>query len=227
MPITAVATWPLMHSTRTESLMRVEQAGDGVAHARARGHQHHADAAGAARIAFGRMDGRLLVPHQDVAQARLAVQRVVERQRGAARVAEDRVDAAFDQRLEQGLGTVAHARAGAGAGARASRRRVCVHASILPRSMQNVLRFSGEFEPVFENQSQNIRGNTEESFDKIDMAILRVLLHDSRKTLQEIGAEVGLSATTCWSRIKKLEARASSSATRSTLDRPDWATRIR
>jgi len=46
----------------------------------------------------------------------------------------------------------------------------------------------------------------EESFDKIDMAILRVLLHDSRKTLQEIGAEVGLAATTCWSRIKKLEA---------------------
>ena len=46
----------------------------------------------------------------------------------------------------------------------------------------------------------------EEFFDKIDMAILRVLLHDSRKTLQEIGAEVGLAATTCWSRIKKLEA---------------------
>lgn len=46
----------------------------------------------------------------------------------------------------------------------------------------------------------------EESFDKTDMAILRVLLHDSRKTLQEIGAEVGLAATTCWSRIKKLEA---------------------
>jgi Lrp/AsnC family leucine-responsive transcriptional regulator len=46
----------------------------------------------------------------------------------------------------------------------------------------------------------------EESFDKIDIAILRVLLHDSRKTLQEIGAEVGLAATSCWSRIKKLEA---------------------
>jgi Lrp/AsnC family leucine-responsive transcriptional regulator len=48
--------------------------------------------------------------------------------------------------------------------------------------------------------------STEKSFDKIDMAILRVLLQDSRKTLQEIGAEVGLSATSCWSRIKKLEA---------------------
>lgn len=46
----------------------------------------------------------------------------------------------------------------------------------------------------------------EESFDKFDMAILRTLLHDSRKTLQEIGAEVGLSPTSCWTRIKKLEA---------------------
>jgi Lrp/AsnC family leucine-responsive transcriptional regulator len=38
------------------------------------------------------------------------------------------------------------------------------------------------------------------------MAILRVLLLDSRKTLQEIGTEVGLSPTSCWTRIKKLEA---------------------
>jgi len=46
----------------------------------------------------------------------------------------------------------------------------------------------------------------EETFDRFDMAILRALLHDSRKTLQEIGAEVGLSPTSCWTRIKKLEA---------------------
>jgi len=38
------------------------------------------------------------------------------------------------------------------------------------------------------------------------MAILRVLLLDSRKTLQDIGNEVGLSPTSCWTRIKKLEA---------------------
>ena len=48
--------------------------------------------------------------------------------------------------------------------------------------------------------------NEEGSFDKIDMAILRVLLLDSRKTLQEIGNEVGLSPTSCWTRIRKLEA---------------------
>jgi Lrp/AsnC family leucine-responsive transcriptional regulator len=48
--------------------------------------------------------------------------------------------------------------------------------------------------------------NEEGSFDKTDLAILRVLLLDSRKTLQEIGNEVGLSPTSCWTRIKKLEA---------------------
>lgn len=43
-------------------------------------------------------------------------------------------------------------------------------------------------------------------FDRFDLAILRELLADSRKTLQEIGAVVNLSPTTCWSRIKRLEA---------------------
>lgn len=43
-------------------------------------------------------------------------------------------------------------------------------------------------------------------FDKFDLAILRELMADSRKTLQEIGAAVNLAPTTCWSRIKRLEA---------------------
>ena len=47
---------------------------------------------------------------------------------------------------------------------------------------------------------------SENPSDKIDFAILRVLQQDSRKTLQEIGTEVGLSPTSCWTRIKKLEA---------------------
>ncbi len=55
------------------------------------------------------------------------------------------------------------------------------------------------------NNRQNQPDN-EGSFDKIDLAILRVLLLDSRKTLQDIGNEVGLSPTSCWTRIKKLEA---------------------
>lgn len=44
------------------------------------------------------------------------------------------------------------------------------------------------------------------SVDRFDMAILRELVADSRKTLQEIGAAVSLSPTACWSRIKRLEA---------------------
>ena len=47
--------------------------------------------------------------------------------------------------------------------------------------------------------------SAEKSFDKLDMAILRLLMQDSRKTLNEIGAEVGLSSTACWTRIKRLE----------------------
>jgi Lrp/AsnC family leucine-responsive transcriptional regulator len=38
------------------------------------------------------------------------------------------------------------------------------------------------------------------------MAILRELLADSRRTLQDIGAAVNLSPTACWSRIKRMEA---------------------
>jgi Lrp/AsnC family leucine-responsive transcriptional regulator len=43
-------------------------------------------------------------------------------------------------------------------------------------------------------------------FDKFDLAILRELLADSRRTLQQIGEAVKLSPTTCWSRIKRLQA---------------------
>ena len=44
------------------------------------------------------------------------------------------------------------------------------------------------------------------NFDKFDLAILRELLTDSRRSLQDIGETVKLSATTCWSRIKRMEA---------------------
>ncbi len=45
----------------------------------------------------------------------------------------------------------------------------------------------------------------EKSLDKHDLAIIRVLMQDSRKSLQDIGQEVGLSTTSCWNRIKRLE----------------------
>ena len=43
------------------------------------------------------------------------------------------------------------------------------------------------------------------SLDKKDLGILRLLLVDSRLSLQEIGAKVHLSSTTCWSRVKRME----------------------
>ncbi|TXG00874.1 Lrp/AsnC family transcriptional regulator [Massilia arenae] len=42
------------------------------------------------------------------------------------------------------------------------------------------------------------------SFDATDLTILGILLRDSRTPLQEIGAMVGLSTTSCWNRIKRM-----------------------
>ncbi|MDO9435725.1 Lrp/AsnC family transcriptional regulator [Hydrogenophaga sp.] len=73
--------------------------------------------------------------------------------------------------------------------------------------------------------SKTIRKNAVEEekppvqFDKHDLAILRELLEDSRRTLQEIGAAVKLSPTTCWSRIKRLEAEGVIKQYRIELDR--------
>lgn len=52
----------------------------------------------------------------------------------------------------------------------------------------------------------NSPASPEKSFDKLDMTILRLLMEDSRQTLNQIGAQVGLSSTACWTRIKRLEA---------------------
>jgi Lrp/AsnC family leucine-responsive transcriptional regulator len=46
---------------------------------------------------------------------------------------------------------------------------------------------------------------TPAAFDRHDLAILKLLLADSRLSLQEIGSRVHLSSTTCWSRIKRME----------------------
>ena len=83
---------------------RIGEAGHGVGRARAGGHQHHADLAGRARIAFGGMHRRLLVAHQDVAQLVLLEERVVDRQHRAARIAEDDLDVLVDQGFHQQIG---------------------------------------------------------------------------------------------------------------------------
>jgi Lrp/AsnC family leucine-responsive transcriptional regulator len=43
------------------------------------------------------------------------------------------------------------------------------------------------------------------NIDKFDIAILAVLQRDARASLHEISAQVGLSSTPCWNRIKRLE----------------------
>lgn len=42
------------------------------------------------------------------------------------------------------------------------------------------------------------------TFDSADLAILTILLKDSRTPLQEISQAVGLSSTSCWNRIKRM-----------------------
>ena len=44
------------------------------------------------------------------------------------------------------------------------------------------------------------------TLDKFDIAILRELQLDARITVQALSARVGLSASPCWTRIKRMEA---------------------
>ena len=59
------------------------------------GHQRHADLLRRARIAVGRVDGALLVAHEDVLDLVLLEQLVVDVEDRAARIAEDVLDALF------------------------------------------------------------------------------------------------------------------------------------
>ncbi len=79
-------------------------AGDGIGRARAGGDQHHARLAGCAGIAVGGMGGCLLVPHQDVLDLLLAVERVVDVQHRAARVAEYMAHALIAQETDDDFG---------------------------------------------------------------------------------------------------------------------------
>ena len=44
------------------------------------------------------------------------------------------------------------------------------------------------------------------TLDKFDIAILAGLQRNARASLQEIGAQAGLTASPCWTRIKRMEA---------------------
>ncbi len=83
----------------------IGQAGDRVGGARAGRHQHAADLAGRARVALGRVHGALLVTHEHMLQAvRLLEQRIVDRQHGTARIAEQMLHALVGERLDHHFG---------------------------------------------------------------------------------------------------------------------------
>src|SRR5262249_33705532 len=78
--------------------------GDGIGGAGAGGHQHTANLAGRAGIAFGRVHGALLVADQDVAELVLLEQLIIDRQHRSARIAEKVLDALVGQGLDHHLG---------------------------------------------------------------------------------------------------------------------------
>jgi hypothetical protein len=84
---------------------RVHQPGHRIGGTGAGGNQYDADAAGAARIALGGMHGGLLVADQHMADGVLVEQRVVDRQHGAAGIAENDFDALILQRTDQNFGS--------------------------------------------------------------------------------------------------------------------------
>jgi Lrp/AsnC family transcriptional regulator, leucine-responsive regulatory protein len=43
------------------------------------------------------------------------------------------------------------------------------------------------------------------NLDRLDIAILEALQRDARMTMAELGAAVGLTASPCWARIKRME----------------------
>ncbi len=48
-------------------------------------------------------------------------------------------------------------------------------------------------------------GSKPPRLDRLDFAILRALQRDARLSLAELSSEVGLTASPCWTRIKRLE----------------------
>ena len=79
---------------------RIGQPGDRIGRPGARGHQHDSHLARGARIALRRMDGGLLMADEDMAERVLLIELVIERQHGAARIAENHLDALIQQRLD-------------------------------------------------------------------------------------------------------------------------------
>jgi Lrp/AsnC family leucine-responsive transcriptional regulator len=62
-----------------------------------------------------------------------------------------------------------------------------------------------EFKPVFAETPTAKRHNVGMKLDRFDTAILEALQGDARISLQELSKQVGLTASPCWTRIKRME----------------------
>ena len=104
LPIRCVGTCPVMQTIGIESISASVSPVTALVAPGPGGHEHAADLAGRARIAFRRVHRALLVPHQDVLDLLLLEQRVVDRQHRAAGIAEQVLDALIGKRLDHHLG---------------------------------------------------------------------------------------------------------------------------
>ena len=139
---------------------RIGQAGDRIGGAGARRHQHRADLAGRARIAFGGMHRALFVAHQNVLHHVLLKQRVIDRQHRAAGIAENVLDALIGQRLDHHF-RAGHFGAGFGSG-RLWLQRSC-HSWSAPRPL---LSHSGPLIRLISLASQNSHSGNKKGASK-------------------------------------------------------------
>ena len=92
------------HHQRDRIHQRIGDAGHGIGGAGAGGDEHHANLAAAARIAFGGMHGGLFMANENMADAILLEQRIINRQHGAAGIAKDHLYPQIGEGLHNNVG---------------------------------------------------------------------------------------------------------------------------
>jgi hypothetical protein len=83
-PMRCVGTWPVMHTSGTESIMASVRPVTAFVAPGPGGHEHHADLAGGAGIALAACTAACSWRTEDVAHLLLVEQRVVDREHRAA-----------------------------------------------------------------------------------------------------------------------------------------------
>ena len=105
LPIRCVGTWPEKMTSGTLSISASVMPVTALVAPGPEVTMHHADLAGRAGVALGRVHRAAFLADQDVADVVLLKQLVVDRQDGAAGIAEYIRDALIDERLDENLRT--------------------------------------------------------------------------------------------------------------------------